>query len=194
MKKFFAVATLLIGVALLSGPALTARADELVSGPQVGDSVGAFEVIKAAGAMEDGIPVGKELCYRCKLGQRPVVMVFARSADTNLAKLTKELDQVVGKNSEKKMASFVNMLGKNGDDLKKQAHDFVAQNKLKNIAFVVPEELPNGPAEYKLSEKADVTVLIYRNGKVAANHAFPSGKLSAEAIEKVVADTSKILN
>ena len=192
MRMFFAVAVMAGGI-VLSGAALAARADDVVSGPQVGDHVGAFEVVKAAGAAEDGIPVGKELCYRCKLGQRPVVMVFARTPDANLAKLTKELDKVVAKNADQKMASFVNLLGQNADELKKKAHDFVAQNKLQNIAFVVPGDLPNGPTEYKINEKADVTVLIYRNGKVAANHAFSTGKLSGEAIENVVADTSKIL-
>ena len=36
----------------------------LKSGPQVGDSVEAFQVVKCAGAEGDGVAVGRELCYR----------------------------------------------------------------------------------------------------------------------------------
>src|SRR5687767_9660797 len=82
--------------------AVSANAGELKSGPQKGEEVGAVEVVKVAGNANDGVKVGEELCYRCKLGNRPVVMVFARKADKNLAKLVKELDKVVAKNQEEK--------------------------------------------------------------------------------------------
>ncbi|HQU46869.1 MAG TPA: hypothetical protein VNH11_25160 [Pirellulales bacterium] len=39
-------------------------AGALKSGPQVGDFVEAFQVVKCAGAENDGVPVGRELCYR----------------------------------------------------------------------------------------------------------------------------------
>jgi hypothetical protein len=41
----------------------TASAEELKSGLQVGDFVGAFDVEKCAG-IEDGVKVGQKLCYR----------------------------------------------------------------------------------------------------------------------------------
>ncbi|HZZ70964.1 MAG TPA: hypothetical protein VFE24_01850 [Pirellulales bacterium] len=189
MRKLLAIAAVVV-----LGIGATAWAEEIKSGPQVGDEVGAYDVTKAAGAPNDGVSVGMSLCYRCKLGQAPVVMVFARKPDAKLAKLTHELDKVVADNAEKKMGSFVSLLGSDAAALKKEAHEFVASNKLKNIAFVVPDDQPNGPKEYNLNSKADVTVLIYRNGKVAANHAFAAGGLNDEAIAKIVADTSKILN
>ncbi|HJT34041.1 MAG TPA: hypothetical protein VJ783_18490, partial [Pirellulales bacterium] len=39
-------------------------AGALKSGPQVGDSVEAFQVVKCAGAEDDGVRVGQQLCYR----------------------------------------------------------------------------------------------------------------------------------
>ena len=66
--------------AVVLGMAATASA-EVTSGPQVGEPVGAFTVTKVTGNPDDGVEDGKTLCYRCKMGQRPVVMVFARSAD-----------------------------------------------------------------------------------------------------------------
>jgi hypothetical protein len=37
---------------------------ELKSGLKVGDSVGAFQVVKCGGAVDDGVKDGQELCYR----------------------------------------------------------------------------------------------------------------------------------
>lgn len=53
------------GLALImaiSGWAVGAEA--LKSGLQVGQKVGAFNVVKCGGALDDGIRVGAELCYR----------------------------------------------------------------------------------------------------------------------------------
>jgi hypothetical protein len=51
-------------VVALSAIATAASAEDLKSGLQVGDSVGAFQVVKCSGAEEDGVKVGQQLCYR----------------------------------------------------------------------------------------------------------------------------------
>lgn len=52
-----------VAAVFLAGVA-TAGAEELKSGLQVGDSVGAFDVVKCAGAEDDGVKEGRQLCYR----------------------------------------------------------------------------------------------------------------------------------
>jgi hypothetical protein len=47
--------------ALFASAAVAAEA--LKSGLQVGDSVGAFDVVKCGGS-DDGVSVGQQLCYR----------------------------------------------------------------------------------------------------------------------------------
>jgi hypothetical protein len=169
------------------------RAGELKSGPQVGEDVGAFEVTKVAGAPNDDVPAGEELCYRCKLGNRPVVMVFARKSDEQLANLVKELDKVVAKNTDKKMGSFVNLLGDDMAALKSEAKKLAEKSKPENVAVVIPADHKEGPSNYSINPDADVTVLIYKGGKVEANHALPTGKLSKTEVAKIIEDTSKIL-
>lgn len=182
----FALATVLAMVS-------AASAAELKSGPQVGDDVGAFEVIKAAGNPHDGVKEGEELCYRCKMGSRPMVMVFARQPNEKLAMLVKELDKVVGANTEKKMGSFVNLIGHKPEDAKMAATKLIDQTKASNVAIVVPTE-QNGPKEYNLDPNADVTVLIYKGGVVAANHALSAGALDEKMVKAIIKDTDKILN
>jgi hypothetical protein len=181
----------LLAVGLLAG---NGHAAELQSGPQPGESLGAFTVTKAAGAPNDGVAVGQKLCYRCRMGNRPMVMIFAHQADAALAALVRQLDDVVAKNEAKKMGSFVSLLGQEPKELAGTAEKFVESNKVEHVAFVVPAEHAAGPKSYKLNPEADVTVLIYRQGKVVVNYALPAGGLTDETIQKIVADTSKILD
>lgn len=51
------------GVAAMFVAGAAAVAAELKSGLQVGDFVGAFDVVKCAGP-EDGVQEGQQLCYR----------------------------------------------------------------------------------------------------------------------------------
>ncbi len=104
--------SILTALALL---ALTtqAPAEDIKSGLQPGKFVGAFYVTKCAGAADDGVAVGKELCYRCKNGGRPQVMVFTRSTkDKNVVKLIQELDKAIADNSEKESAGVRQRIGR----------------------------------------------------------------------------------
>ena len=174
----------LAAAAMLTG-AVVARAD-LTSGPQVGERVGAFEVTKVTGNPADGIKDGQHLCYRCRTGARPVVMVFARTADEKLAKLLKQVEKEVAEHEAEKLTGVVNMIGADAESLKKAAADFATKHDVKRIAFVVPDDAANGPANFNLAADADVTVICYREGKVQANHAFPKGGLTDDKIDAVV--------
>ena len=55
------IATCFVAAALVTA---VAGAEELKSGLQPGQSVGAFQVVKCGGAPDDGVKVGAELCYR----------------------------------------------------------------------------------------------------------------------------------
>lgn len=170
-----------------------ARAEELKSGLQAGEGIGAFTVEKCAGAADDGVKVGQKLCYRCKLGARPMVMVFSRHADDKLAKLVGELDKTVADKADSKLAAFVNLIGDDAADLKATAEKFEKSHKTGKVAIVVPTDQPNGPDNYKLSKDADVTVIIAKDGKVAANHALKADKLDEKAIKAIVADAAKLV-
>jgi len=181
-------------IGIIAATIMTGTASaEVTSGYQVGESVGAAQVIKVAGSELDGIPAGKELCYRCRMGSRPVVMVFARTADEKLAKLLKKLDEEIEEHQDAKLSSFVNMLGTDVDSLKKDAAEFVKVNGIERIAFVVPKEPKDGPAGYKISPDADLTVVCFKDGTVVANHALAKGQLSEPKIDAIVKAACKMV-
>ncbi|HTU27709.1 MAG TPA: hypothetical protein VMF30_20020 [Pirellulales bacterium] len=180
--------------AVVFAVAAVANAADLKSGPQPGDKLEAFDVTKLAGAGNDNVPIDQKLCYRCLYGDRPVVMVFTQQLDKELADLITALDKEVGENGDKKLASFVNLMGPRPDILKQAANAIVNQLNVKNIPVVMPEDPMRGPEAYKLNPKAAVTVLIYRDSTVKANYALAPGKLDKQVIDKIVSDTKKMLN
>jgi len=168
-------------VALMLAGASLAIAAELKSGVQPGDGIGAFDVVKCAGAVDDGVSTGDKLCYRCKYGGRPMVMVFTRTTDGKVADLVKKLDAAVAKNADEKLAAFVSLLGEDQEALESKAKKFASKTKVEN-----------GPDNYGINPKAEVTVILAVKGAVVANHAV-SGELNDKTIDAILADVPKLL-
>ena len=189
MKKFLA---LLLAVALASGCGL-AFAAELKSGLAADEDIAPFDVVKCAGP-DDKVKVGDQLCYRCKYGNRPMVMIFTRNTDEKVADLVKKLDKAVAKHSKAELKAFVNLIGENRDSLEADAKEFAKKNEIKETPVVVPVEFENGPADYGINPEAAVTILIAKKGKVASNHAFAEAKeLDEKALEALMADVEKVI-
>jgi hypothetical protein len=186
MKVFTSVCVV---AALVAGATLVRADDELKSGPQPGQPIKAFNVIKVAGADSDGVDKGETLCYRCKYGSRPMVMVFARGTDEKLTSLVKELDEAVSKNKDKKLAAFVNIVGEDKDAAEKDAKTLASASSPTNVPIVVPEEAQNGPDNYGINPKAGLTVIVAFEGKVESSRAYAN--LDSADVKAILADVSK---
>jgi hypothetical protein len=182
IRKLFAA--LVVGVAALGGVAVAA---DLKSGPQVGEDVpGPFHPLNVNG--EDA---GKKACLYCKAGDSPVVAVFARSADSAaLKKLITTIEEVAAKNPKAELNSFV-VFCSNNDKLEGELKDFAEQAKLRNVVLAIEE--PAGPEKYNISRDAEVTVILYKERVVKANHSFAKGKLTEKDIEAVSAEIGKLV-
>ena len=121
-------------------------------------------------------------------------MVFARSADESFAKFLKKLEGELEEHADDKLTAFVNMIGTDAESLKKAAADFVAKHEIKRVAFVIPEDVENGPPDFKIAPDADVTVVCYKGGEVKANHAFAKGGLSDEKVDAIVEASCKLVD
>ncbi|MFN5078252.1 MAG: hypothetical protein ACK6D0_14670 [Planctomyces sp.] len=184
MRKFFALC--LAGVAMFGLQAV--NAGDLKSGLQVDEYPPAFYVTDVTGPA-----AGTKLCYRCQYGARPVVSLFVRNMDENTTKLVKELDAVVGKNKEKKMAAFVTVLSNDPDAQEKALKKIADDNKIAFSPLTVFENT-SGPSNYKLATEAAITICMWVDSNVKVNYAIKANELNAELIAKIVKDTEKILN
>ena len=172
-----------LSAALVAG--FVTAADTATDGLKQGDPIGAFYVTKVAGASEDGVKVGQELCYRCKYGQRPMVMVFTRKSSDKVNQLVAELDKAVAENSDAQLRGFVTVMGEDQASLKSTAKKIVDDSKAKMIPVAVSDS-PNGPANYRLNPDAEVTVIVATESQVVASHSFTADAVDVAAVIKEV--------
>ena len=183
LQRILAVAVM-VGLAI--GAAGVYAEGTAKSGPAAGEKVpGPFHPLNVTGES-----AGQKACLYCSNGPAPVAVVFAREVNPQVTALLKKLDEATAKNTKAGMGSFaVFCSDKDGlaDALKKVAED----QKLTKLVLSIDN--PAGPKAYNIAKDADVTVLLYEEFTVRANHAFKKGELNTQAVERVVADVSKIL-
>lgn len=160
-------------------------------GLSAGDNISMFLVTKVAGAQDDGVETGATICYRCKYGQRPMVMVFTRSTDGSVTKLVKELDAAVAKHADDQLKGIVTLIGAKTDELTKQATEIADKVGAKHVPIVVAKDTSNGPESYQLNGETAVTVVLVNHSQVVARHDFAAGKVDTAAIIK---DVNEMLN
>jgi len=121
-----------------------------------------------------------------------VVNIFAREITDDLASLVKQIDEKIADNSDKKMAGFVVLLTDDPDAAEPKLKELAEKKKIEHAPLTVFDGVA-GPPHYKISEDADVTVMMWVGMNVKVNYVFEKGKLNKAAIAKIVKDTSKIL-
>lgn len=161
-------------------------ASEVKSGLEVGQSVSAFHPHNVVN-VENPSNNGKPACLVCQYGTKPVALVFARKDSESVTTLVKKLDEAVKKAGQAKMSAAVIYLS--DDETTKGKVETVLKNTgVKNVSLAVDEA--KGPEAYKLNKEAEVTVLLYNQRKILANHAF--SKFDDKSVEAVVKDLGKL--
>ena len=117
-------------------------------------------------------------------------MIFAREVSDSLTSLVKKIDAETAKNSKAKMGSFVVFMSED-EKLNDRLESLAKKEGLKKCVLSIDN--PAGPKGYNVAKEADVTVVLYNNRKVVANHAFKKGELNEAAITKILADVPKML-
>lgn len=151
-----------------------------------GDAIGAFYVTKVAGAEEDGVEEGQELCYRCRYGSRPMVMVFARDTGGQVPQLIKELDSAVAANEESQLRSFVTLLGDDPSKLVEEGKKIAKKTGAKNVPVVVAKDNKTGPENYRIPADSPVTVVVASDSQVIGTHTFPANQIDISALMQQV--------
>lgn len=170
---------------LLTGGMLSA-AEGFKSGLQPEEKIpSTFQPLNVTGEQ-----AGNKYCLVCEHGLNPVVMIFARELSEPLIRLLSQLDAATGKHRARGMGSFVVFLS-DSDALEEQLKELAKKQGFKHLILSI--DAPAGPDDYKIARDADVTVVLYHQHVVKANHAFRKGQLKDQDIEKILADLPRIL-
>ena len=160
------------------------------SGLQPGDKTYAFQVQDVTGPRK-----GKTLCYACAFGKHSVINIQTKKLDEQLMMLVKQLDPLVapaGRIKGESKHAFLVYLTEDPEAAEKELEAMAEKLKLKNIPLTIYDEL-SGPKPYRLARDAEVTVMMWKNAKVTANHAFAAGGLEKGDIKVVLTSALKHL-
>ena len=178
MKKFLALALVFTAMSSLA----------MAEGLEVGTQVNAFYVKDVTGPA-----AGTKLCYRCRFGNRPVVSIFARDVNGEVTNLIHEVDTVVGANQAKDMKAFVVLLSDEPEAKEASLKKVASEAKVANTPLTTFDG-NTGPRDYKISQDAEVTVMMWVDGKLKVNESYKQGELTKDKVAGLVNKTSQILN
>ncbi len=175
----------LLFLPLACAAAVSLAAEPLKSSIQPGEKITTiFEPLNITGAH-----AGEPHCLVCENGAAPVAMLFARDLDEQLLKLLVKVDAATTKHQKEGMGSFVVFLS-DSPEIPKKLEEAAKKHKFKHLVLSTFE--PAGPDGFEVSKDAAVTVVLYSEHTVRANHAFRKGELTDKEIEKVLGNVPKI--
>jgi hypothetical protein len=175
------VAVLVVAI----GPSWALAADPVPSGPQVGERPGPYSFLVASGPER-----GQQTCYVCETGEKPGVIVFARSVSEPLGRLLAACDEAVARRPKDTMRAWMTVLGEKTIGLD-ELGTWAKKQGLKSVPVGVFDD-PVGPPSYKLARDADVTVLLFVNRKVVSNATFRAGELNDAAVQRIAEEVARL--
>lgn len=185
------LSTILGSLILLCGLAASVRADSTDDDSlKRGDAIGVFYVTKIAGAVDDGVEPGEDLCYRCRYGSSPMVIIFSRTTSGPVVKLASTLDAAVAAHTDARLKGLLTLIGEDVAELKRDADKVAQKASVRRIPVVVAKEAKTGPLNYRLSPDVAVTVVVAKDSQVVSIHTFAADKVNVSA---VMADVTQML-
>ncbi len=157
------------------------------SGPEAGSTIRQFFVRAVTGPHRN-----RSVCYVCRYGNRPVVMILIQDLDPKIATLLKTIDAIVDDNRVTGLRSFGVLVTDESDravpTLQTMAFDERIQMPLTAATTTI-----TGPGCHNLHEDAATTVILYRDQQAVQNFAFEKDSINDESIASLVQSVKKLI-
>ncbi len=159
----------------------SAVAADLESGRGVGDPIPEFYTRVVTGPL-----MNKSVCYVCRNGTRPVVMVFVRDTSAPVQRLLRNVDILVDRHRGDGLRSFgVYLSAVPSQRDVSRVQTFAFEGRVKMPLVVAPEEVASAGQQNVHSEAA-VTVVCYRNRRCEHRMALRADELDVEHLRPVL--------
>jgi len=171
-----------IAVLSLAFAAGAFAAGDLTSGPKVGDKLADFKAHGFSGPME-----GKEFAPLKEAKDGPTLLIFVHQITRPALKCLRPIDAYAAK--AEKLAGHIVWLGE-----KEKSEEYLkrAKNSLNfQLPICIAADGKDGPPAYGLNDRAALTILLAKDGKVVGNFAFTDPNDTDSP--KVVAAVAKLL-
>ena len=182
------ICVLMLCVLPTDSAAETKTAKPIKSGRRIGELVPSFYVRAVTGPNRN-----KSICYVCRNGDRPVIMVLMRRVHDDLTVLLKQLDKVVDKNRANGLRCFGVLIHEEPSKATPIVQTLAFNNKIR-IPLSVTTDVVSAPACQNLSPDAGLTVVLYRDLKVVKSYGFNSVELQKQDVTKVMSAVKELLD
>ena len=176
------IARLNLSVALvvaMSAASAQAGKPALRSGLQPGKTVPSFYTRAVTGPLAN-----KSVCYVCRNGARPVVMLLMRKIGPEMKPLLTGIDKIVDKNRANGLRGFGVLINDNSRKATSAVQTFAFNNRLQ-LPLTVAGEVLAGKGGHNLHKDAALTVVLYRKQKVVKSWTFRDGELKEEDVKAI---------
>ena len=152
----------------------------LTSGPSPGDVVPSFYCRAVTGPL-----MNRSVCYVCRNGDRPVVMLLARDLTPGVARLFRGADRQVDENRARGLRGFGVLVSDDPASRVGQVQTFAFDHKVEMPLAIAPTAVA-AAAGQNLPPDAAVTVVLYRRRQVVSTHALRADELTPGRIDEVL--------
>jgi len=165
----------------------TKGASPVDSGRGIGEYVPTFYSRVVTGPL-----MNRSVCYVCRNGQRPVVMVFLREVGKESVPLLKQIDDLVDDHRAEGLRSFGVYVCDDPSEAVPVVQTFSFDNKL-SLPLTVASTAIAEPHCQNIHVDADVTVVLYRNRKVVESFGYERGHVDRTQIQSIKTSIEKLL-
>ena len=163
-------------------------AEPLRSGLQAGEKVRPFYVRAITGPLKN-----KSVCYVCRNGDRPVVMIVIRKITPELKTLIKGIDGEIDQHRAAGLRAFGVFLAGDGNELLPQVQTLAFDGKI-NLPLTIAAAPFDGSAGGTIHPEAAVTVMLYRDQIVTSNFAYRPFELHDREIDRILKGIRALAN
>ncbi|MCH8828634.1 MAG: hypothetical protein IID45_03550 [Planctomycetes bacterium] len=159
--------------------------EPVISGRKIGEFVPSFYARAVTGPLRN-----KSVCYVCRSGGRPVVMLLLRRIDPELKPLLQELSRLVDRHRAAGLKGFVVLLSRDSIKATSAVQTFSFNHKI-TIPLMVSGEGVGSVECQNIHAEAAVTIVLYRRRRVVCKFAFRVGELNAKQTRAVISRLRK---
>lgn len=157
------------------------------SGREIGELIPTFYTRAVTGPL-----MNRSVCYVCRNGQRPVVMVFLRKLGKECQPLLKQVDKLVDDHRGQGLRSFGVYLSEDPSEAISPVQTFSFNHKI-TLPLTVASNTVAQPHCQNLNEEADVTVVLYQKRRVVSRFAYRAGQMKEPQIEEIADSIKKLV-
>ena len=190
----WAIAVCLIVVGVSSAGPAQSKSDETISAAKhaektsanMGEEVASFYVRAVTGPL-----AGKSICYVCRHGDRPVVMVLVRELGADVAALLKELDRCVNRHRADGLRCFAVLVTGAPQREAPRLQTLSFDEKLELPLTLAGEAIADAAA-LNIEPDAAITAILYEDRHIVSRFSFRTGTCDAVARQSVVSAAEQL--